>query len=360
MSAIRDSSARRAETEAVQTLWPEPEDVVPLGLGDVIVEDIPRLREPAPPVPLSRPNLDRLPPDCPASRRPPADGWRRLLWRASGGFVALPPSGKEIRRRALADRVATPVARCHTIAFVSRKGGVGKTTTCLVAGQTLASYRGDKVVALDAGPDPGTLGERIHRETHTSLASLIDAREDVVSYTDLREYTSLTPSRLELLVGDDMRTIDGNDVEQAVALLGRYFALVCLDTAAGAPAPATESALRLADQVIIVSTPSLDAARVASATLDWIEHRHAPLAASAVVVLNGIRPGRRRAGVDLGRIEEHFASRCRSCVRIPWDPHLGIGTEVEFDDLRPATREAFLELAGEIGSGFTQVTEGRP
>jgi putative peptide zinc metalloprotease protein len=61
---------------------------------------------------------------------PPTSGWRRLLLQATGGIVRLAPSAAELRHRELVARVKTPVRGCRKVAFISRKGGVGKTTTC--------------------------------------------------------------------------------------------------------------------------------------------------------------------------------------------------------------------------------------
>jgi putative peptide zinc metalloprotease protein len=180
------------------------------------------------------------------------------------------------------------------------------------------------------------------------------------TYADIREYTSQAPSRLEVVVGDDAGdALDGAEVRSAVELLEQHFNLVFLDTAPGRPGDTTSVALALADQIVVVASAALDAARAADSTLDWLEqHGHAQLAASAVTALNGIRNGRRgRADVD--RIDAHFTSRCRACVRIPWDPLLGTGADAALERLRPATRKAFLELAAAIAHGFLSPTEGR-
>ena len=121
---------------------------------------------------------------------------------------------------------------------------------------------------------------------------------------------------------------------------------------------AAQGVLDAADQVVIVSPPSLDGARAASATLDWLhENGHDQLAQEAVAVLNGIRG--QRTPVDLDRLEQHFASRCRACIRIPWDPHLDTGAEVTPEHLRPDTRQAYLELAAAIAGGFTETPNRR-
>ncbi len=95
----------------------------------------------------------------------PAGGWRLGVYRLTGGLVHVGPSAAELRQRELVALAKTPVRGCRKIAFISRKGGVGKTTTCLLTGHTFASLRGDRVVALDGNPDAGTLGHRIRRET---------------------------------------------------------------------------------------------------------------------------------------------------------------------------------------------------
>jgi MinD-like ATPase involved in chromosome partitioning or flagellar assembly len=108
----------------------------------------------------------------------------------------------------------------------------------------------------------------------------------------------------------------------------------------------------LTDHIVLVSSPSVDGARSASATLDWLEaHQYTDLVRTAVVVLSTIRP-RSRSTVDLDRLEAHFAARCRDVVRIPYDAHLEEGAEVELDLMSNATRDAYLTLAGTVADGF--------
>ena len=51
--------------------------------------------------------------------------------------------------------------RCVTIAVVSPKGGVGKTTITALLGSLLAFLRRDRVVAVETNPDWGSLGRRL-------------------------------------------------------------------------------------------------------------------------------------------------------------------------------------------------------
>src|SRR4029079_13325834 len=91
------------------------------------------------------------------SSRPPARGWRRGVYAATRGSVNLGPGAAELHEIDLLGRVRAPVRGCRRIVVISRKGGAGKTTTTLMLGHTLAANRGDRVVALDANPDAGSL-----------------------------------------------------------------------------------------------------------------------------------------------------------------------------------------------------------
>jgi MinD-like ATPase involved in chromosome partitioning or flagellar assembly len=110
--------------------------------------------------------------------------------------------------------------------------------------------------------------------------------------------------------------------------------------------------LSLADQIVLVSSPSVDGARSASATLDWLAaHDYGDLVQGAVVVLSIVRPSS-RSTVDLDRLEQHFAARCRAVTRIPYDAHLEEGAEVELEELSRPAADAYLSLAALVGDGL--------
>jgi putative peptide zinc metalloprotease protein len=292
----------------------------------------------------------------------PPRGWRRGLYRLTGGLVRIGPSAAEVRHRELVGGVKAPIHGCRKVAFISRKGGVGKTTTCLLAGHTFASLRGDRVIALDGNPDAGTLGHRVRRETSATVSSLLNDVERISRYADIRGYTSQAPSRLEVVAADDdpriTQALGESEFRRAIELLERHYNLLCLDTGTGVLESATRGILSASDQVVVVSAPSLDGARAASSTLDWLEQNgYEHLVRGAVAVLNTVQGS--NGAVDLDRIEQHFASRCRTCVRIPWDPHLDSGAEAMLDGLRTSTRSAYLELAAAIAAGFSDNTERR-
>jgi MinD-like ATPase involved in chromosome partitioning or flagellar assembly len=290
-------------------------------------------------------------------RAAPGSGWRRSVYRASGGLLRFGESAAEMRRRDLINRVRTPVAGGHhRVAVLSLKGGVGKTTTAVGLGATLATLRGDRVVAVDANPDRGTLSDKVRLETAATIRDLLNERDQVSRYADVRAFTSQAPSRLEVLASDrdpGVSVAFGADDYRDVSQVLEHFYSICItDCGTGLLHSAMSGVLRLADQIILVSSPSVDGARSASATLDWLEaHNCADLVRNGVVVLSAIRP-RSKSTVDLDRLEHHFASRCRAVARIPYDPHLEEGAEIELELLASDTAEAYLALAATVGDGL--------
>jgi len=293
-----------------------------------------------------------------SGRRPlPAAGWRRTLYRATGGLVRVGESSADLRRRDLVNRARTPVAGGHhRVAVMSLKGGVGKTTTAVGLGATLASMRGDRVISMDANPDRGTLSDKVRLETSATIRDLLNERAQVTRYADVRAFTSQAPSRLEILASDRDPAVSvafsADDYRAVSRVLEHYYSICITDCGTGLLHSAMAGILELADHIVLVSSPSVDGARSASATLDWLEaHGYTDLVHGAVVVLSTIRP-RSKSTVDLDRLEQHFASRCRAVVRIPYDAHLEEGAEFELDLLDSETAEAYLQLAALVGDGF--------
>jgi len=287
----------------------------------------------------------------------PAAGWRRTLYRASGGLIRMGESAANLRRRDLINRVRTPVAGGHhRVAVMSLKGGVGKTTTAVGLGATLATLRGDRVIAMDANPDRGTLSDKVRLETSATVRDLLNERAQVTRYADVRSFTSQAPSRLEILASDRDPGVSvafsADDYRAVSRVLEHYYSICITDCGTGLLHSAMSGILELADHIILVSSPSVDGARSASATLDWLEaHDYADLVRNAVVVLSTIRP-RSKSTVDLDRLEQHFAARCRAVIRVPYDPHLEEGAEVELEMVSAETADAYLQLAALVGDGF--------
>jgi MinD-like ATPase involved in chromosome partitioning or flagellar assembly len=282
-------------------------------------------------------------------------GWRKTVRSASGGLLKPGPGKAESRRAELLEHVRTPLLGCHRIAVISLKGGVGKTTTTTALGATLAHNRGDRVIAVDANPDAGTLGRRVRRETGATIRDMLQALPSLQSYVDMRRFTSQASSRLEVLANDVdpavTNTFNDEDYRRIIAALERQYSIILTDSGTGLLYSAMRGVLQLADQLIVVSTPSVDGGNSASTTLDWlIAQGYQDLVSRAITVISGVRPSSRE--FDLDQLITHFQARCRAVLTIPFDPHLGTGAEIELEQLRPATADAYLELASYVALAF--------
>jgi len=284
----------------------------------------------------------------------PTSGWRRIVLELSGGYLNPGPSRAEQERRLLEARVLAPVQGCRRIAVLSRKGGVGKTSVTLGLGHTFATIRPDRVVALDANPDAGTLGYRLNALPNRTITDLLADADRIVRYSDVRSYTAQAPSRLEVMASDDdpriTRAVGEHEYEAAIDVLERHYNLLLTDTGTDITHSVMQGILASADQVVVVAGPNLDGARAAAKTFDWLEQNgHGYLVKTAVVALNDVHRG---GLVDLQAIRNHFDDRCRAVVAIPHDRHLEAGAQTSLEDLHPATRHAYVELAAAVADGF--------
>ncbi|WKG06416.1 MinD/ParA family protein [Mycolicibacterium sp. HK-90] len=288
-------------------------------------------------------------------KNPPTSGWRKALYVASFKQINVGESPKTTHHNSLVAEVSQPLQGCYRIALMSLKGGVGKTTITATLGATFASIRGDRVVAVDANPDRGTLSQKVPLETAATVRHLLRDAEGIERYSDVRAYTSQGPSRLEVLASESdpavSEAFSSDDYLRALEVLERFYSLVLTDCGTGLMHSAMSAVLSKADVLVVISSGSVDGARSASATLDWLDaHGHQDLVRNSIAVINAVRP--RSGKVDLSKVVDHFSRRCRAVRLVPFDPHLEEGAEISLDRLKPGTREALIELAAVVASDF--------
>lgn len=292
-----------------------------------------------------------------AVRRPEPEGpWRQLVYRATRGVIDLGDSRAVRARKDVSRRIAVPlVGAARFVPVLSRKGGVGKTTVTALLGMALADARDDRVIAVDANPDRGTLAERIARATGRTVRDLVRNRDSVRGYADMSAHVVRDETRLDVLASDtDPRLSEAfsdQDYRAVADVAAHYYSIVLTDTGTGIVQSVMGATLDLADQIVVVAGLSVDEARLASETLTWLEaNGHSERVRHAVVVLNQSTPG--APVVRLDELEAHFRSRVRAVVRLPYDPQLATGSAITYAELRPATRDAARELAARVVEGL--------
>ncbi|GGM53695.1 MinD/ParA family ATP-binding protein [Microbacterium saperdae] len=287
----------------------------------------------------------------------PEGAWSHLLYSMSGRRINIGDGKRARERKALTARIAAPlVGGARFVPVLSRKGGVGKTTITALLGMALADAREDRVIAVDANPDRGTLADRVVRPHHSkSVRDLVRIHDEVRGYHDISAIVARDATRLDVLASDsDPRIAEAfsdDDYRDVAGVAAHYYSLVLTDTGTGIVHSVMAATLDLADQIVIVSGLSVDEARLASETLTWLEtNGYAEQARDAIVVLNQSTPG--APLVRLNELESHFATRAKRVVRMPYDTQIAGGGTIVFANLQPETRAAARELAALLVEGL--------
>jgi MinD-like ATPase involved in chromosome partitioning or flagellar assembly len=177
---------------------------------------------------------------------------------------------------------APQATRSNTIAVVSPKGGVGKTTCTFVVGNLLAEALNLRVVAVDANRDFGTLASLAPDASRSdrSLADLLPHVDRIDSVSDVFAYVSQLRSGLHVLAAPEQAEVMAAMTPEAYGdlldLLGRFYEVVLLDLGTGIVDPLAQFGIRRADQALLVTTPEyvtaekvLGALRYLNAEAGW-------------------------------------------------------------------------------------------
>lgn len=294
----------------------------------------------------------------PRRQRPPApEGfWQRLLYDVTFKLVNVGDSYAVRQRKAMDARISKRMGGgTRFVAVLTRKGGVGKTTLTTLLGMALADVREDRVLAIDANPDRGTLAERITKNTRATVRDVVARGAELTTFSEFQTLISRDPTRLDVLASDTDPTVveafDEDDYNAVADIAERFYSIVVTDCGTGMLHSAMTATLARADEIVVVSGGSVDEARLASETLTWLESNGYPeLVKNAVVALNTATHATNL--VKLDEIEAHFASRVRSIVTIPYDPSLATGSVIQYDALDRFTRDAARRLAGTVVDGL--------
>ena len=308
------------------------------------------------PEPANMLTADRLIDARRKKRVKPEGGLNAFLYSATLHIVNRGDSPKVLARKAMEARVDKRFeGGARFIPVLTRKGGVGKTTITALLGMALSDIREDRIIAIDANPDRGTLSERVNKQTRSTVRDVVTLAPSINSFNDFTTMVSRDETRLDILASDTdpllSEAFDENDYNVVADLAARFYSIVLTDCGTGIVHSVMRATLQRADSVVIVSGGSVDEARLASETLTWLEaNGYQNLVKNAVVALNTATQGTNL--VKLEEIEAHFKSRVREIVRIPYDPQLAAGSVINYRDLKPLTKASARELAALVVDGL--------
>ena len=289
----------------------------------------------------------------------PRSGWRRAVHRLTAGLINPGENPVDVRERAITYRLNAPVSNDHRITIFTTKGGAGKSTTTLGLGSAFADARNDRVLAIDANPDKGVLGQRLNTIVPADQTSTIYdllAAGHYARYADVRAHTLEADTGLQVVAShaDPARSeaLTGEQYQQAAHMIAAHFQVILSDCGTGITHDAMRGVFASTDSLIVPTLISDDSLSNAVFVLDWLDaHSMRGLSARAIVVINQAS-GRRKPTADEQRIITYFQSRVRAVVTVPFDPHLAEGGRFFWDRLRPKTVAAYRDLASLVADDF--------
>jgi MinD-like ATPase involved in chromosome partitioning or flagellar assembly len=307
--------------------------------------------------PQTQPPQIQPPPTQPplAPTTPTSPAAARIEWRQAQ------PEQETDRAVALMRR---KLGKPRVVAFANPKGGVHKTTATVLAAATIGSVRGRGVLAWDDNELRGTLGLRAGSARHARtirhlLADLMQIEnmhgDDLLGELDgyLRHASD---GSYDVLAGEEnprfAQRLDQSTVRRVMDLLRRTHDVICVDTGNNVESVNWQTVMKAADQLVITTVPREDAAFTADWMLDLLNDTGMEdLVSNAVTLISCPSPGPLPLLEDL---KKHFATRTRAVAVVPYDPALEVGSSIEYSDLLPDTRQAWLRAASTMIEPFAE------
>jgi MinD-like ATPase involved in chromosome partitioning or flagellar assembly len=225
----------------------------------------------------------------------------------------------------------------RVVAFNAGKGGVGTTTVAMGVATAFAALREDPTVLVDAHSGTASLGQML------GVPAALTGRDLVA---DAEVGPTVVPGGLRVVDGCGWGTpLRRADVPPLLDRLGRDHTFTLVDVG-NDPGEAAYAALARSDQTVIVTCAGawgLSSARVAAARLRDVDTFAIDRAIYVVVCTND--ESYRKVHRE---VMQQLAQGPVRAVVVPPDPELAAGQPFDPSRVRPATREAMLEVAAAI------------
>ena len=273
----------------------------------------------------------------------------------------LAPGGRDLGRpdhyKRDRARAVLPLGGSRLVAVVGCTVGAGQTLTTLMVADLLASLRREAVAALDLNPGPASLAELAAPRPALKVRSLI-AGPAQTGRLPRNGHQPYRRGQLDVFTpevrGDGSVDMGDQGYDRMFGAVAAGYGLTFADPGATSVA----QVLTAADQLVLVTPASPDAARALAMTQEWLTaHGFDALTANSITVVNGLS---KRSTAHAEQAELVVRGRCRAIVRMPWDDHLaeppaergagdGLAPGVpasRLGQLHPPVLQAYTALAG--------------
>jgi len=277
-----------------------------------------------------------------APERPSPAARVRRAWRATEYLEQLDEAIQAPRLR-----------RCATVAVISPKGGVGKTTITALLGTLLAMIRRDRVVAVDTNPDFGSLGRVLTPDHHLFVDDLLErVGEPGLTLTGVDAQLGRAVHGLMVLPAPTdparMWRLDEDAYRKVIERLQDFAGILLLDCGTGLQEPAAGAAIKSSEQLILVTD-----AQPASASLVAEAGRLVAQTGRPIVLAVNKMPAR-GSMLDLERFARSLPE-ASGLVVIPDEPGAAArlaAARFDWREAPPSWRRAARELAVQVVSDW--------
>jgi MinD-like ATPase involved in chromosome partitioning or flagellar assembly len=258
---------------------------------------------------------------------------------------------REVREAtARAERLRQPVTTIRRIAVLSGRGGAGKTTVATLVATALAAGRPDRVLAVDAAPQLGSLALVAGASSPRPVAGFGRAALQPRAFEDAEAHLGRTDGGLWLLTGpttsDRDPRLDLPAYRAAVAALSRFFAVLVTDCGPDPGSHLNLGVLEDAHALALVAPATVDGVVSTHQSVARLRQASASLVPRTVVVLSSQTP--HTGAVDLKRGTRTLASQGVRVARLPYDRHLAAGARLRPGLLGERTTTAVIGLAADL------------
>ena len=270
-------------------------------------------------------------------------------------------ASREVREATTrAERLRQPVTTIRRIAVLSGRGGAGKTTLAALVATALAAARPDRVLAVDAAPEMGSLALVAGAASPRPVAGFGRAAPQPQAFEDADPHLGRTDSGLWLLTGptsaDPAPRLDLPAYRAAVAALSRFCAVVVTDCGPDPSSRLNLGVLEDAHALALVAPATVDGLLSTHQAIARLRQSSASLLPRTVVVLSSQSP--HIEAVDLKRGTRTLASQGVRVARLPYDRHLAAGARLRPQLLGERTTTTVIGLAADL-LGFAVSDRGR-
>jgi MinD-like ATPase involved in chromosome partitioning or flagellar assembly len=290
-----------------------------------------------------------------AEREGPKQGWRAGAVKIG---IKLPKSARELDYDRDVLRIRRKLAYPQNVLVIALKGGVGKSTSTILLGSTLAKHRHvSDVVAFDSATD-GSLRRRMPVEQNRQVTS--DARlflrslhqraklSQALSGSEVQVQLYSNSAGLQTLVAAQHLAdyqLEEDEFAQILAALHNEYMVNLIDMGPDRRVSTFWPAIHSAHALVLVTTPNAVSIDAAKRFIDLLRDSHYKnLLTRTVLLWNNAAPGKDIViNVDATKnflvrelSPQNDPSTC--LIDIPLDPHLAAGGEVNLSLLRKDTK----------------------